>query len=124
MDPNLDPLYKSYLKRITHNIDIQLRFFRNDKDLLKALEKIPYICLDPKGRQYTSEEFCAFLFEQLEAKPLHLVIGGSEGLPDICKKAPLISLSKLTLPHQLATLFCFEQIYRSLSISKNMPYHK
>ena len=124
MDPSLDLFYKSYLKRITHDIDIQLRFFKNDKDLLKTLHNISYICLDPNGKQHTSESFCHFLFDHLESKPLNLVIGGAMGLPEICKKAPLISLSKLTLPHQLATLICFEQIYRALTISKKMPYHK
>jgi 23S rRNA (pseudouridine1915-N3)-methyltransferase len=35
----------------------------------------------------------------------------------------LLSLSPLTLTHQMARLLLFEQIYRSLTILRNEPYH-
>ena len=34
-----------------------------------------------------------------------------------------ISLSKLTLPHEIARLVIIEQLYRAVTIIKNHPYH-
>ena len=36
----------------------------------------------------------------------------------------VISLSNLTFAHKIATLILSEQIFRSLSIINNHPYHK
>lgn len=124
LDPDIRYQIQSYLKRISHEIHIQLRFFKNDKELLKALEGVAYYCLDPKGTTFTSESFAAFLFERLEKATLSFVVGGAYGLPIECRQAPFISLSSLTLPHQLAILICIEQIYRAWTIHRNMPYHK
>ncbi|HEX5100948.1 MAG TPA: 23S rRNA (pseudouridine(1915)-N(3))-methyltransferase RlmH, partial [Polyangiaceae bacterium] len=52
------------------------------------------------------------------------VLGGAEGIP----KALLdgaharLSLSSLTLPHRLARVLLFEQIYRAFTILRGEPY--
>jgi 23S rRNA (pseudouridine1915-N3)-methyltransferase len=53
------------------------------------------------------------------------VIGGAYGLaPQLKEQAKhLLSLSKLTLTHDLARVLCLEQIYRALTILRNVPYH-
>ena len=54
------------------------------------------------------------------------LIGGAFGLDrvliDECERR--LSLSKLTLPHELARLVLAEQIYRAGTIIRGEPYHK
>jgi 23S rRNA (pseudouridine1915-N3)-methyltransferase len=54
------------------------------------------------------------------------VIGGAEGLPRELKEGnkPLLSLSKMTWPHQMARMLLAEQIYRASEIRKGSGYHK
>jgi 23S rRNA (pseudouridine1915-N3)-methyltransferase len=52
------------------------------------------------------------------------VIGGAEGIPAaLSERADArISLSKLTLPHRLARVLLYEQLYRSFTILRGEPY--
>jgi 23S rRNA (pseudouridine1915-N3)-methyltransferase len=85
------------------------------------------IALDEKGKQFTSVEFSGELKKLLEsgAKEIFFVVGGAYGLAQSLKQEAewLWSLSKLTLPHQLARVLTLEQIYRALTILKKVPYH-
>jgi 23S rRNA (pseudouridine1915-N3)-methyltransferase len=53
-------------------------------------------------------------------------VGGFMGIPStILERSDLrMSLSRLTFPHELARVVLLEQFYRSLSIIKNLPYHR
>jgi len=55
-----------------------------------------------------------------------LLIGGADGHSDALKTKAnkLISLSKATLPHELARMMLFEQLYRIESIRAGHPYHR
>ncbi len=56
---------------------------------------------------------------------LVFVVGGSLGLHDDLKKRAdlLLSLSRMTLPHELARLVLAEQLYRAFTILRGEPYH-
>ena len=86
------------------------------------------ISLDLKKKEYTSEEFAAFICKELESHGANIsfVIGGSYGLSDELKSRvnASICLSKMTFPHQLARLILLEQIYRAFKILNNETYHK
>jgi 23S rRNA (pseudouridine1915-N3)-methyltransferase len=58
--------------------------------------------------------------------PINLLVGGAHGLDVQIKNTAglLISLSPMTLPHQLAVLVLTEQIYRGFKILRGEPYHK
>jgi len=85
------------------------------------------VALDSRGREYNSEGFAA-LIEQLKqtAKRICFVIGGPLGLsPDVLKRAAdTVSLSRLTLTHELTRLVLLEQLYRAHTIIKGEKYHK
>ena len=82
---------------------------------------------DSGGETLNNIEFSKF-FEKsmLENTKLYFIIGGSFGIPrDILDNSnKIISLSSFTLPHRLFKIVLIEQIYRSFSILKNLPYHK
>ena len=86
------------------------------------------IALDRKGRQYSSEGF-ASLLKRLSVENngwVCLITGGPLGLSDnVLDKADLvISLSEMTLTHEMARLIVTEQAYRALTIIEGRKYHK
>jgi len=86
------------------------------------------IALDRTGRQYDSEELAAWL-EGLFGKAtgsLSFVIGGPLGLSgQITRQAKgVLSLSRLTLTHEMTRLVLLEQLYRAFTILRGEKYHK
>lgn len=55
-----------------------------------------------------------------------LLIGGASGLDEglVAGCARRLSLSRMTLPHDMARLVLAEQVYRAGTISRGHPYHK
>jgi len=116
-----------YEKRLKPYLSIEWILAKQEEQLPLLLKKIPsYLCLDPLGKDFSSEEFSFFLHEALEkgGSRLHLVIGGPSGLiPEVKSKAAgLLSLSPLTFPHQLTRLILVEQVYRAIEIRKGTRY--
>jgi 23S rRNA (pseudouridine1915-N3)-methyltransferase len=84
------------------------------------------VALDPKGREYTTEEFAEWLTRrEFAARPLAFLIGGHWGLAAAVLAAAdeRFSLSRLTVTHELARLILLEQIYRAMTIKMGHPYH-
>ena len=57
---------------------------------------------------------------------VNIIIGSSFGLSDRVKQKAhfKLSISKMTLPHQLARVVCLEQTYRAFAINNGSKYHK
>lgn len=97
----------------------------------RLLEKIPahafVIVLDERGRSLDSERFSELLGSHMLAgtQEVLLVIGGAYGLSSAVRERAdlLLSLSAMTMPHQLARLVLVEQLYRALTILRHEPYH-
>jgi 23S rRNA (pseudouridine1915-N3)-methyltransferase len=86
------------------------------------------IALDSAGRDVTSEEFAALIGRWRDGGTgtLALFIGGPDGLsPDIKSGAGFrLAFGRMTWPHRLARIMLLEQIYRSVTILVNHPYHR
>ncbi len=101
---------------------------KESKKMLEYLKKETYcICLDLKGKEYTSEEFSKKIESiSLENSAIAFVIGGTLGIGeeilDISKEK--ICFSKMTFPHQLIRVFLLEQIFRAFKISCGETYHR
>jgi 23S rRNA (pseudouridine1915-N3)-methyltransferase len=124
----LEQAFQEYVKRLKPFVQIEYSWAKDTSQLIEWSQKeISYLCLDPAGRLFTSEELAQFLFQQWEKQGsrLTLVIGGPEGLPqELKKKGILISLSPLTFTHQITRLVLIEQIYRIIEMQKGSQYHK
>jgi 23S rRNA (pseudouridine1915-N3)-methyltransferase len=86
------------------------------------------VVLTRGGTAMDSRELAGFLQDQaLRSVPdVVFVIGGAFGLGEevLTRSTTRLSLSALTLPHELARLLLAEQLYRAGTISRNEPYHK
>ena len=139
---NIETLIENYEDKIKHfiNFKIQCLKTKNKSSLKSSIIKFDseiifknlkkediIILLDEKGKDFNSMEFSKFLEERMirGVKNLTFVIGGAYGfskeLREFAKNK--ISLSKMTFSHDMARLFFVEQLYRSLTIINNIPYH-
>ena len=85
------------------------------------------VALTRAGRPVSSAELAAMVGRwREEAQDVALLLGGAFGLdPALLTRADLrLSLSALTLPHELARLVLVEQLYRAVTILRGEPYHK
>lgn len=96
--------------------------------LLDYLKKTDFVIVcDENGKTFSSLTFAKKLESVFAAghKRVLFVVGGPYGLTEELKQRAhmLLSLSPLTFNHWLAEVVVAEQIYRALSIQKNLPYH-
>lgn len=96
--------------------------------LLNAVPRQSYVvALDAKGRMRSSEMLARDLASWLAtSKSVVFLIGGAEGLADVCLDAAADrwSLSPLILPHALVRVVVAEQLYRAYSALTGQPYHR
>ncbi len=96
------------------------------RSVTRAAPAATVIPLDASGRGASSREFSALLERWGSHGKGHVafVIGGRDGLSEqILRPAKLVlSLSAMTLPHRLARVVLFEQIYRGLTLLRGEPY--
>ncbi len=83
------------------------------------------VLLDPAGKTWSSADFVDWVARaEREGRDQLFIIGGADGLPpDWRAKADvLLSLSRMTLPHELARAVLAEQIYRAFTTLRGHPY--
>ena len=105
--------------------DLETAYLKIRKEHLKA--DMP-VALDRSGKTMSSEQL-AGLLEKAMSDGVNLVsflVGGPHGLAAsaLGESRMVLSLSAMTLPHQMARLLMIEQVYRALTIIRGEPYHK
>ncbi|MCQ8783747.1 23S rRNA (pseudouridine(1915)-N(3))-methyltransferase RlmH [Mangrovibrevibacter kandeliae] len=103
---------------------------RDEAARLKAALPDPctLLVLDETGRSPSSEAFAEDLARRRDAgtRDLALLIGGPDGFdPDLRASADLVlSLGRMTFPHQIVRILLAEQLYRAATILAGHPYHR
>jgi 23S rRNA (pseudouridine1915-N3)-methyltransferase len=112
-----------YLSRIRHYAKIE------EWEVTEA--RIPQhsrvIALSDRGESWTSEQLAELVGRwEMEGRDVTFVIGGADGLPaDVVDGAERTwSLGPLTLPHELARVVVYEQLYRAHTIRRGEKYHR
>ena len=121
---------QKYLKWISKDVKIEIVYIKDvNNKVLTKMDKFKKnnffsICLSENGIQMSSNAFSKFIFNNKEK--LSFIIGGPDGhSSEILNEADyVLSFSKMTMPHEMATLVLTEQIYRALSIKKGSKYHR
>lgn len=110
------------------NLSIKKRLDFEKKQIIKNLNSFSeIIILDREGEKISSKYFSDFFKKKMidGCKEIIFIIGGPNGIDKNLKKSyQSYSFGELTWPHILVRLMLVEQIYRSLSIIQNHPYHK
>ena len=137
-EPAIETLTGEYLKRISRYAEVAGVVLQDEAAVLALAsggrqqkrsqnkERYKLVLLDSRGKQFSSEELAEFLErEQVNATPLLFAIGGSDGFSEEARRQAgvILSLGKMTLPHELARVILAEQLYRAFTILKNHPYH-
>ena len=83
---------------------------------------------DQNGREIDSVALARFLDDRRNSgiSQMWMVIGGPLGVSQklLLRADFVLSLSRMTFPHDLARLMVMEQLYRAFTILKGEAYHK
>ena len=140
----ISQLIEEYVKKVNFYIPLELKILPDVKksrktpekeqkilegdSIKKCLQPSDYIVLlDDKGKQLTSIEFSKYIENKMisVSKRLIFIIGGPYGFSEEIEAISneKLSLSKMTLTHQMVRLLFTEQLYRAMTILNNEPYH-
>ncbi len=117
-----------YSKRVVHYIPFEIVEVK-EEHLNRFIDADAFnVLLDEKGKALTSTAFALFIEKMMisSVKDIVFFVGGAEGFSDESRKKAdfLLSLSKMTLPHEMARMVLVEQIYRAFTIIRGEKYHK
>jgi len=124
-----------YLKRLGRHGGCELTIVKagdsasTSARLLDASQDCLRIALDERGETPSTRSLVAKMeaFEMRgEVKTVAFLVGAADGhtqeLRDACDM--VLSLSKLTMQHELALIVLLEQLYRLACIKSGSPYHR
>jgi 23S rRNA (pseudouridine1915-N3)-methyltransferase len=117
-----------YLDRLRHYARVEEHEVKDEARVLGAVpEDARLVALTRAGDECTSSQLAEWTGRwDMEGRDVVLAIGGADTLPDaVLRKAErLWSLSRLTLPHEVARVVVYEQLYRAYTIRRGEPYHR
>jgi 23S rRNA (pseudouridine1915-N3)-methyltransferase len=139
-DKNWRALQEEYFGRLSHFVKCEITEIKDStgahdsveaesKRILENVNQSNFVCLlDVAGRETTSHELANTIekWQNRGLKEIAFVIGGASGVSrEVVEKADYsLSLSRLTLTHEMARVVLIEQLYRAFTIIKGFPYQK
>jgi 23S rRNA (pseudouridine1915-N3)-methyltransferase len=129
--PEMCALLDDYVKRISRSCPIEIMEVRDADAALKKLDAdraATAVLLDPDGRAIDSNALARWLGELRDrgTRQIIFVCGNAGGFPESLRvRVPQkLSLSAMTLSHELARVVLAEQLYRAFAILSGSPYPK
>ncbi len=124
-----------YMRRLGRHGSYELTIVKaGDKDavsnrLLEASGGSFRIALDERGETPTTRELAGHmdaLEMAREVKTVCFLIGAADGHSEALRKScdMILSLSSMTMQHELALVVLLEQLYRLATIRAGSPYHR
>ena len=117
-----------YLDRVRHYAKVEEQEVKDEARILGAIpEGSRLVALSRQGEECSSAQLAEWTARwELDGRDVTLAVGGADALPDeVLRKAERRwSLSRLTLPHELARVVLHEQLYRAYTIRRGEPYHR
>lgn len=138
-EKNWRTLQDEYLQRLSHFVKFDIAEIRESqafetketegKRILENLNQSSFVCLlDVKGNEISSHQLAGKVenWQNRSVKEIAFVICGQDGASsEVVEKADYsLSLSRLTLTHEMARVVLVEQLYRAYTIIKGFPYQK
>ncbi|MGI8467616.1 MAG: 23S rRNA (pseudouridine(1915)-N(3))-methyltransferase RlmH [Pyrinomonadaceae bacterium] len=138
-DKNWRALQEEYLQRLSHFVKFEIAELRESaaregvrsesKRILENVNQTSFVCLlDVRGKQIGSPELAQIveMWQNRGFKEIAFVIGGQNGVSaEVVERAGYsLSLSSLTLTHEMTRVVLIEQLYRAFTIIKGFPYQK
>lgn len=143
-EPHWVAAANEYALRLQHYLDLEIVEIKDrvgkgktdaeaiaaeGNDIRQALRpEARTIILCIEGKPFSSTDFASWLQNRLASgqRALDFVLGGPLGLSaELITRADVrLSLSTMTLPHELARIVLLEQLYRGCTILRGEKYHK
>lgn len=121
--PSLRAACDDYLSRIRHYAKIEER----EVTTARIADDSRVIALSERGESWTSEQLAELVGRwEMDGRDVTFVIGDADGLPDdvLSRAERTWCLGRLTLPHELARVVVYEQLYRAYTIRRGEKYHR
>jgi len=112
-----------YLGRIQHYAKIEEREVKE----ARIPEDSRLVALSRRGESWTSAQLSELVGRwEMDGRDVTFAIGDADGLPEETLRGAerTWSLGPLTLPHELARVVLYEQLYRAHTIRRGEPYHR
>jgi 23S rRNA (pseudouridine1915-N3)-methyltransferase len=122
----LGGVVEEHVRLATFRGDIEAVRDEEGSRIIKALKPEDFvIALDERGSPNDTEQFKELIDNGRQRTRVVFVIGGAYGLaPHVRQRAnKVLQLSNLVLNHEVARVVLYEQLYRSLTLINNIPYH-
>ena len=129
--PEMRAILDDYVRRISRSCPIEINEVRDADAAFKKLDAdraATAVLLDAGGRSIDSNALAKWLGELRDrgTREIVFVCGDAGGFPESVRhRIPQkLSLSPMTLSHELARVVLAEQLYRAFAILSGSPYPK